>query len=115
MASGEPSSTAGVGGGILDRPKTKRKHQHELQDFANTLEYRNGDGELIGVVFPTVAPWPVVRSSPIWSSSALFDEQRAWEGRVAHRDLDRGGCGVREGLQGTVHRRRRLEREKMHG
>ena len=98
MAGGEPSSTAGVGGGVLDRPKTKRKHQRELQDFANTLEYRNEDGELVGVAFPTVAPWPVVWSSLIWSSSALFDEQREWGGRVAHRDSDRGGCGIQEGL-----------------
>ena len=77
MAGGEPSSMASVGGGVLDRPKTKQKHQRELQDFTNTLEYRNGDGELIGVAFPTVAPWPVVRSSRIRSSSALFNEQRA--------------------------------------
>jgi len=57
MAGGEPSSMAGVGGGVMDRPKTKRKHQRELQDFANTLDYKPRRGNE-PKRRPTAVPWP---------------------------------------------------------
>ena len=64
------------------------------------------------MAFLVVAPWPMVRSSPIRRSRALFDEPKAWGAVGAHRESRRRGLRRLEGLQMAGRRRwQRLERE----
>ena len=84
---GDGGQLTGVrGSGDSGHPETIQIRWNDLQALVKSLGYQNGNGELVGVAFPMVAPWLVVRSSPTRSSSTLLDEQRAWGGRVAHRD-----------------------------
>ena len=109
---GDGGQLAGVCGfGDSGHPETRQIRWNDLQALAKSLGYQNGNRELVGVAFPVVAPWLVVWSSPTQSSSMLFDEQRAWGGRVAHRDA----IGMERDVRGASGASRRwqwrLERE----
>jgi len=93
-------------GGDSGHPNRIRIHRNNLQALAKSVGYQNGNGEFVGVAFLVVAPWPVVRSSPIRRSRALFDEPKAWGAVGAHRESRRRGLRRLEGLRRAGRRRR---------
>ena len=56
---GDDGQLTGVrGSGDSGHPETIQIRWNDLQALAKSLGYQNGNGELVGVAFPMVAPWP---------------------------------------------------------
>ena len=56
---GDGGQLTGVrGSGDSGHPETIQIRWNDLQALAKSLGYQNRNGELVGVAFPMVAPWP---------------------------------------------------------